>query len=39
VAPDGRILVIGFAAGEIPTLRLNRLLLKNIDWGGVGLYS
>jgi NADPH:quinone reductase len=33
VAPEGRILVVGFAAGEITTLHLNRLLLKNIDPG------
>ena len=36
---DGRLLVIGFTGGEIPTVRVNRLLLKNIDlvgvaWGG-----
>lgn len=35
LAPEGRILVVGFAAGEIPTLRVNRLLLKNIDAVGV----
>jgi NADPH2:quinone reductase len=35
LAPEGRILVIGFAAGEIPTLRVNRLLLKNISAVGV----
>ncbi|ODU04523.1 MAG: alcohol dehydrogenase [Pseudonocardia sp. SCN 72-86] len=36
---EGRHLVIGFAAGDIPTIALNRLLLKNIEvvgvyWGG-----
>ena len=36
---EGRHLVIGFAAGEIPEIAVNRLLLKNIDvigvyWGG-----
>ncbi|MGU3496711.1 NADPH:quinone oxidoreductase family protein [Xanthobacteraceae bacterium A53D] len=31
----GRLLVIGFAAGEIPKLPLNLLLLKNIDARGV----
>jgi NADPH2:quinone reductase len=36
LAPEGRILVVGFAAGEIPTLRVNRLLLKNISAVGVG---
>jgi NADPH2:quinone reductase len=35
LAPEGRILVVGFAAGEIPTLKVNRLLLKNIDAVGV----
>lgn len=35
LAPEGRILVIGFAAGEIPTVRVNRLLLKNISAVGV----
>jgi NADPH:quinone reductase len=35
LAPEGRILVVGFAAGDIPTLRINRLLLKNISAVGV----
>jgi NADPH2:quinone reductase len=40
LAPEGRLLVIGFAAGEIPEVAVNRLLLKNIDvvgvnWGGM----
>lgn len=34
--PEGRHLVIGFTAGEIPTVRVNRLLLNNIDVVGVG---
>jgi NADPH:quinone reductase len=34
--PLGRLLVIGFTAGEIPTLKVNRLLLNNIDAVGVG---
>ncbi|MCW4353589.1 NADPH:quinone oxidoreductase family protein [Hoyosella sp. YIM 151337] len=34
--PEGRHLVIGFTAGEIPTVRVNRLLLNNIDLVGVG---
>ncbi len=36
----GRFLVVGFAAGEITQLKLNRVLLKNIDVLGVnfGLY-
>lgn len=36
VAPGARVLVVGFAAGEIPTVRVNRLLLNNIDVVGVG---
>lgn len=35
LAPEGRILVVGFAAGEIPRLRVNRLLLRNVDAVGV----
>jgi NADPH:quinone reductase len=36
---DGRLLVIGFAAGDIPEVRVNRLLLRNtslvgVFWGG-----
>jgi NADPH2:quinone reductase len=39
IAPGGRYLVIGFAAGEIPKFRLNLILLKScqvvgVDWGG-----
>src|ERR1700712_5195914 len=37
LAPLGRLLVIGFTAGDIPTVKVNRLLLKNIDVRGVGL--
>ncbi len=33
---EGRMLVIGFTAGEIPTVRVNRLLLNNISVVGVG---
>jgi NADPH2:quinone reductase len=36
LAPEGRLLVIGFAAGEIPTVKVNRLLLKNVSVVGVG---
>lgn len=32
----GRLLVIGFTAGEIPTVKVNRLLLNNIAVAGVG---
>lgn len=34
-APEGRILVVGFAAGAIPTLKVNRLLLRNVSVIGV----
>jgi NADPH2:quinone reductase len=30
IAWNGRLLVIGFASGEIPEVKLNRILLKNI---------
>lgn len=33
---EGRILVIGFTAGEIPTVKVNRLLLGNKSAVGVG---
>ncbi|WP_280415011.1 NADPH:quinone oxidoreductase family protein [Nocardia carnea] len=36
LAPEGRHLVIGFAAGGIPQVKVNRLLLKNIEVVGVG---
>ncbi|AKN17791.1 putative NADPH quinone oxidoreductase FADB4 [Mycobacterium haemophilum DSM 44634] len=36
LAPGGRLLVIGFTGGEIPTVKVNRLLLNNIDVIGVG---
>jgi NADPH:quinone reductase len=39
IAVDGRLLVIGFAGGPIPSIAANRILLKNISiigayWGG-----
>jgi NADPH2:quinone reductase len=39
IAPEGRLLVIGFAGGRIPTVAANRILLKNMSivgvyWGG-----
>src|SRR5262245_36725161 len=39
VAPEGRLLVIGFACGTIPSITANRILLKNMSvvgvyWGG-----
>ncbi|MFL6106844.1 MAG: NADPH:quinone oxidoreductase family protein [Marmoricola sp.] len=36
LAPQGRLLVIGFAAGVIPEVKVNRLLLNNVDVRGVG---
>jgi NADPH:quinone reductase len=36
LAPAGRLLVLGFTGGEIPTVKVNRLLLNNIDVVGVG---
>jgi NADPH2:quinone reductase len=35
LVPGGRLLVIGFAAGEIPTVKVNRLLLNNTSVMGV----
>jgi NADPH2:quinone reductase len=35
LGPDGRLLVLGFADGEIPTVRTNRLLLGNAGVLGV----
>ncbi|MEM8824216.1 MAG: NADPH:quinone oxidoreductase family protein, partial [Pseudomonadota bacterium] len=37
--PDGRILVVGFASGDVPQVKANHLLVKNVDllglyWGG-----
>lgn len=36
LAPAGRLLVVGFTGGEIPTVKVNRLLLNNIEVVGVG---
>ncbi|MEO6957870.1 MAG: NADPH:quinone oxidoreductase family protein, partial [Antricoccus sp.] len=36
LATDGRLLVVGFTAGQIPEVKVNRLLLNNIDVVGVG---
>lgn len=40
IAFDGRLLVIGFASGRIPSAEMNRVLLKNISLVGLhwGLY-
>ena len=35
LATEGRLLVLGFAAGDIPTVRTNRLLLTNTSVTGV----
>jgi NADPH2:quinone reductase len=36
LAPGGRLLVVGFTGGDIPTIKVNRLLLNNVDAVGVG---
>ena len=36
LAPQGRLLVVGFTGGAIPQVKVNRLLLNNIDVRGVG---
>jgi len=36
LAQGGRLLVIGFTGGDIPTIKVNRLLLNNVDAVGVG---
>lgn len=36
LAPGGRLLVVGFTGGDIPTIKANRLLLNNVDAVGVG---
>ena len=35
LAPEGRLLVVGFTSGRIPEVTVNRLLLRNIDVVGV----
>ncbi|MFQ5512818.1 MAG: NADPH:quinone oxidoreductase family protein [Myxococcota bacterium] len=44
IAWNGRLLVIGFASGRIPELRVNRVLLKNISivglhWGAYAVHE
>lgn len=44
IAFGGRLLVIGFASGKIPSIQLNRVLLKNISivglhWGAYRSYD
>ena len=36
LARGGRVLVLGFTGGEIPTVKVNRLLLNNVEVVGVG---
>lgn len=35
LAPLGRLMIVGFASGEIPAVKVNRLLLNNTDIRGV----
>jgi NADPH2:quinone reductase len=35
LATEGRLLVVGFAGGRIPEVKVNRLLLRNVDVVGV----
>lgn len=35
IAPEGRLLVVGFASGRIPSIQANRILLKDISIMGV----
>jgi len=35
LAPEGRLLVVGFTEGRIPAVQVNRLLLRNIEVVGV----
>lgn len=44
LAPEGRYLVIGFASGDVPRLRPNHVLVKNVDvigfyWGGYAKFN
>lgn len=36
LATEGRLVVLGFAAGGIPTIKVNRLLLRNVGVLGAG---
>jgi NADPH2:quinone reductase len=36
LAPNGRVVVLGFTGGEIPTVKVNRLLLRNTSVVGAG---
>jgi NADPH2:quinone reductase len=42
--PEGRILAVGFASGTVPPVKLNHLLVKNIEvigywWGGYAQFA
>jgi NADPH2:quinone reductase len=37
LAIGGRLVVVGFAAGEIPTVKVNRLLLRNLTLTGISM--
>ncbi len=44
IAWNGRLLVIGFASGQIPAIRANRILLKNVavvgvHWGAYAIHE
>ena len=36
LARGGRLLVVGFTGGDIPTVKVNRLLLNNVEVVGAG---
>ncbi|GAB2912281.1 NADPH:quinone oxidoreductase family protein [Rhodococcus aerolatus] len=36
LSPSGRVMVVGFTGGDIPTVKVNRLLLGNVDVRGAG---
>jgi NADPH2:quinone reductase len=38
IASEGRIVIIGFTSGEIPTLRLNQLILRNFTVMGMNAF-
>ena len=42
--PEARLLLVGFASGDLPKLAANHLLVKNVDaigfyWGGYGQFA
>lgn len=37
LAPDGRLVIVGFAGGEIPQIKANRVLFGNVDVIGAAL--